>query len=100
MKRVFSQTQRLFATLCALLFIGSIFLAPNNALAVSLSPADASAIGYNPFIGELQTRIGTLQFESNGYPTSETITKLYDEMDFQRATQLTIFVVFAYGEYG
>ena len=36
----------------------------------------------------VNTRIGELEFTSdwqNGYPTDETVTKLYDEMDFQRA---------------
>jgi hypothetical protein len=32
------------------------------------------------------TRIGKLTFES-GYPSKETVQKLYDEMDFQRASQ-------------
>ena len=32
------------------------------------------------------TRIGELVFEK-GYPTQETVAKLYDELDFQRATQ-------------
>jgi hypothetical protein len=32
------------------------------------------------------TRIGKLSFES-GYPSQETVQKLYDEMDFQRACQ-------------
>jgi len=32
------------------------------------------------------SRIGALTFE-RGYPTAETAQKLYDEMDFQRATQ-------------
>jgi len=38
----------------------------------------------------VQTRIGELEFThdfENGYPTAETVTKLYDEMDFQRACQ-------------
>jgi len=36
------------------------------------------------------TRIGPLEFThdfANGYPTDETVTKLYDERDFQRACQ-------------
>lgn len=40
------------------------------------------------------TRIGTLQFThdfANGYPTDETIEKLYDERDFQRACQAYIW---------
>ena len=35
---------------------------------------------------EVQTRIGKLSFEG-GYPSQETVAKLYDEMDFQRAVQ-------------
>jgi hypothetical protein len=34
----------------------------------------------------LDTRIGELKYE-NGYPTNETVEKLYDEMDVQRASQ-------------
>jgi len=36
------------------------------------------------------TRIGTLEFThdfENGYPTDQTVAKLHEEMDFQRATQ-------------
>src|SRR6185436_20750964 len=36
------------------------------------------------------TRIGALEFThdfANGYPTDETVDKLYDERDFQRACQ-------------
>ncbi len=36
--------------------------------------------------GTLETRIGTLEFDK-GYPTDATVTKLYDEMDFQRGVQ-------------
>ncbi|MBC2716158.1 MAG: DUF1254 domain-containing protein [Desulfobacteraceae bacterium] len=38
----------------------------------------------------VQTRIGKLTFShdfENGYPSDETVVKLYDEMDFQRACQ-------------
>jgi hypothetical protein len=34
----------------------------------------------------IDTRIGKLTFES-GYPSDETVQKLIDEMDFQRAAQ-------------
>lgn len=34
----------------------------------------------------VETRIGKLTFE-RGYPTPETTTKIYDEMDYQRAVQ-------------
>ena len=36
--------------------------------------------------GTVNTRIGTLEFEK-GYPSDDTIKKLYNEMDFQRAVQ-------------
>ena len=38
----------------------------------------------------IDSRIGKLSFTKdfeNGYPTDATVTKLYDEMDFQRASQ-------------
>ena len=38
----------------------------------------------------VQTRIGELEFShafEHGFPTDETVKKLYDEMDFQRACQ-------------
>lgn len=58
----------------------------------------ASASEDNPFHGDavLDTRIGELKFES-GYPTRETVRKLYDEMDFQRAAQAYIWGIPAVG---
>jgi len=44
----------------------------------------------------IDTRIGTLTFES-GYPSQETVQKLYDEMDFQRAAQAYIWGIPAVG---
>jgi hypothetical protein len=45
---------------------------------------------------KVDTRIGKLGFThdwKNGYPTDETVAKLYDEMDFQRATQAYIWAI-------
>ncbi len=42
----------------------------------------------------IETRIGKLTFThdfANGYPTKETVKKLYDERDFQRAVQAYIW---------
>jgi hypothetical protein len=39
-----------------------------------------------PSNGSIDTPIGKLEVV-NGYPTDATVTKLYDEMDFQRAVQ-------------
>jgi hypothetical protein len=44
----------------------------------------------------VDTRIGPLEFTfdwENGYPTDETVTKLYDELDFQRASQTYIWAL-------
>jgi len=45
---------------------------------------------------KVDSRIGTLEFThdfANGYPSDATVTKLYDEMDFQRATQAYMWSV-------
>jgi hypothetical protein len=44
----------------------------------------------------VQTRIGELSFDV-GYPTPETAERLYDEMDFQRATQAYLWALPAVG---
>ncbi len=44
----------------------------------------------------IDTRIGQLSFThdfANGYPTDETVKKLYDEIDFQRACQAYIWSI-------
>ncbi len=43
-----------------------------------------------------QTRLGVLQLE-NGYPSKATAAKLYDELDFQRATQAYLWALPAVG---
>lgn len=47
MNRIFPQTKRLLARVCALLFVGSILLAPNNALAVSLPSGEYDFLDIN-----------------------------------------------------
>jgi len=49
-----------------------------------------------PTNGSVDTRVGKLAFES-GYPSQDTVTKLYDEMDFQRACQAYIWGIPAVG---
>lgn len=44
----------------------------------------------------IATRLGALDFE-NGYPSTATAARLYDEMDFQRATQAYIWALPAIG---
>jgi hypothetical protein len=45
-----------------------------------------------PINGTMESRIGILTFEG-GYPTDATVTKLYDEMDFQRAVQCYMWAI-------
>ncbi len=40
----------------------------------------------------LETRIGPIEIE-NGYPSRQTVTKLYDELDFERAVQAYIWAM-------
>src|SRR6516165_11637374 len=47
----------------------------------------------------IDTRIGRLELE-NGYPTGATAEKLFDEMDFQRATQAFMWALPAIGFHG
>ena len=42
---------------------------------------------FSPAAGQVKTRFGDLAF-LRGYPTDDTVQKVYDELDLQRATQL------------
>jgi hypothetical protein len=58
----------------------------------------AALCGAAPALAQetIDTRIGKLTFES-GYPSQETVEKLYDEMDFQRASQAYLWGIPAVG---
>jgi len=56
----------------------------------------AIGIGANVRAETIETRIGKLSFThdfANGYPTKETVEKLYDERDFQRACQTYLWAL-------
>ena len=42
---------------------------------------------FEPAPDRIETSFGTLEFELEAFPTAETVQKIYDEMDLQRATQ-------------
>lgn len=65
-----------FCRSCATLLSGWLLL-------VLASPVLADSI---------DSRVGKLDFES-GYPTAQTIDKLYDELDFQRAVQAYLWAL-------
>jgi hypothetical protein len=64
---------------------GSLMLSACSTPGGSANPSDTVA-----------TRLGTLQLE-NGYPTRDTARRLYDEMDFQRASQAYLWALPAVG---
>jgi hypothetical protein len=45
-----------------------------------------------PINGAIETQVGRLGFEG-GYPSRETVEKLYDELDFQRAVQAYLWAM-------
>jgi hypothetical protein len=51
------------------------------------------------FAQTVSTRLGKLELE-NGYPSAAAVEKLYEEMDFQRATQSYLWGLPAVGFYG
>jgi hypothetical protein len=59
------------------------------AIAALLSPV-CTAVNANEQMTSRDTRIGKLEFE-RGYPTPQTVDKLYNEIDFQRACQAFIW---------
>lgn len=56
------------------------------ALVILTVTAVAAPAGERALEGTVETRFGELQF-INGYPSSESTEKLYEELDFQRAVQ-------------
>ncbi len=40
-----------------------------------------------------ETRSGVLEFEANGYPTDDTVRRIQEEIDYQRAVQAYIHFV-------
>jgi len=66
---------------------------PLSALAIAAALTTSTALAQET----LDTRIGKLNFDRSGYPTAETVQKLYDEMDFQRASQAYLWGIPAVG---
>jgi hypothetical protein len=65
------------------------FIVPAVCIAAFVALGNASA-------ETLNTRVGWLSFThdfANGYPTDETVSKLYDERDFQRACQAYLWAI-------
>jgi len=66
-----------------------------NVLAATLACALASTSAFGqelPTTGTIESPIGPFEIK-NGYPTERTVTKLYDALDFQRATQAYLWAL-------
>ena len=59
-----------------------------------------TAQDFKPAPDRIDTSFGTLEFELGAYPTEETVQKVYDEMDLQRATQAYMDFMPALSVYG
>jgi hypothetical protein len=59
---------------------------------VALGVASSTLAQNLPTTGEIETRLGTLE-RVNGFPTEETVTKIYDGLDFQRACQAYLWAL-------
>ena len=55
---------------------------------------------FKPAPDRIKTDFGTLKFDLEAYPTEETVKKIYDEMDLQRATQAYMDFIPALSVYG
>ncbi|HEY9642131.1 MAG TPA: DUF1254 domain-containing protein [Coleofasciculaceae cyanobacterium] len=55
-------------------------------------PDDITQAQTLPMTGTIPSHIGSLTFEG-GYPTGESLVKLYDELDFQRAVQTYLWAI-------
>jgi hypothetical protein len=63
---------------------------PILALSVALCLITNSAPAQDSLTGTLDTHVGQIDIQ-NGYPSASTVKKLYDEIDFQRASQAYIW---------
>ncbi len=55
---------------------------------------------FKPAPDKIKTRFGTLEFELEAFPTEESVQKIYDEMDLQRASQAYLDFMPALSVYG
>jgi hypothetical protein len=55
---------------------------------------------FKPAPGRIETSFGALEFELEAFPTEETVQRIYDEMDLQRATQAYMDFMPALSVYG
>ncbi len=52
-----------------------------------LNAARQSAADFEPAPNKIDTNFGVLEFEGGAFPDKQSVQKIYDEMDLQRATQ-------------
>jgi len=69
---------------------------PSTSLAIALAVLVGALAATTAAAQSIETRIGELTFE-NGFPSDQTVSRLYDEMDFQRACQAYLWGLPAVG---
>ena len=73
--------------------ISSFFISSLCAMIIAVPVAASStAHAQLPTNGSIDSRLGKLDI-INGYPTDETVKKLYDDLDFQRACQAYLWAL-------
>ncbi len=76
-------TRAYIIAFCGLIAIGLAGCTKDN---------DVESTGRRALEGTVNTRIGPLKF-INGYPSNETVDRLYEELDFQRAAQAYLWAL-------
>lgn len=79
------------------LFMCCLFMFVNNCISQTTgkdvnifkdSGAKETSKSFSPASDEIPTNFGDLEFEGGAFPTEESIQKIYNEMDLQRASQV------------
>jgi len=84
---------RIFTALAVVGLMAATLIAPASAQQeksfseMASSEAKYTPGDFKPAPDKMETRFGKLEFPG-GFPTEETVQKVYDELDLQRATQL------------
>ena len=87
MSRLENKMKTTILILSALLIVGGTAQAQKSLYEQTEGVPKQSAKDFKAAPETIKTRFGKLKFPG-GYPTEETVQKVYDELDLQRATQL------------
>jgi len=93
---------KITATMALSCLMAAIVAVPASAQSTKsifeIKDAKQTAKDFKPAPSKIETNFGTLEF-TGGYPTPETVKKVYDELDLQRATQAYLDFIPALSHY-